>query len=231
MKEVKNNHMNKIEKIKISKILESVTVNEASDKKIIAVSIGAAVSLKKGEGSALMLDSVSGGAAKYVKVEDKDFELPIIHNELAGLVGNFDSSVHKLFAKYGFEWVNPAKKAAAKEDDVVELERGGGLLESVNEASGGDPVGTWVGDFLVTSTMSISKLVDAAADYYDFGDDQDLENKFRSKIKEMIMESDEVSDFFIDGRGTDPLDIMGEFTVNNSDGELAEFEDYRSRVE
>ncbi len=207
-----------ISKLRIIPILEAV--DDTSDEKIIAVSIGSAIEIRKADGSsALYLESSSSEASRYNKVEDKDLELPVLKNELAGLVGGFDASVHKLMQKYGYEWVNPADKEDAAPNNGASL-----ALESIKEANGNNPTGTWVGDYYVNDAINISAFVDAAADLYSF-DDQKIENKFRSKIKEMIKEL--VGEMFSpeDNSLESIKDCVTTLTANMSD-ELSEFQDY-----
>lgn len=170
----------KIEKLRLKNVFEAVAVNEATSDKTIVVSIGAGIAIKKDNaGSALFIEATAGAPARYNKVEDKDLELPILENELAGLVGSFDASVNKLFAKYGYEWASPGSKNASAQDGAVVESR---LI--TESAASGDVVN---GNLIVKSIM-VSKLIDAAAEH--FNGDSEMEQKFRNKVNMVLQESD-----------------------------------------
>lgn len=206
--------MEKIKRLKITPIFESA-IYEGNANMIKSVSVGANIEIKKGSASSsLFLESTPTGAAKYVKTEDKDLEIPVLQNELAGIVGDFDAKVHALMIQYGYEWVNPAEKTEPIEESAV--------VESA-----GNPIETWIGDFFVSNVISISKFVDAAAEQYDF-DDQALENKFRAKVKEII--KDVVGEMY-SPENDSPEAITDCITTLLADytDDLSEFEDYRTR--
>lgn len=211
--------MEKIKRLKLSPILAGKAIYENLEgTKIMAVSIGSDIEIRKADGaSALYIESSSAKSVRYNKIEEKDLELVTLQNELAGIVGQFDSSVHKLMAKYGYEWVNPEEATAAAPIST---------MESVNEAGTDNPTGTWIGDFFVSSVININKFVDAAANQYDFGDEQKLENSFRAKVKEMIKEL--VGGMYEPENDSDEAitDCVTSVLADMSD-ELTEFEDYR----
>jgi len=207
----------KIKKLKLKPIFEGKAVyeNEDNGAKVLAVSIGSNVEVRKADGaSALYIESTNVAPVRYNKVEEKDLELVTLQNELAGIVGGFDSSVHKLMAKYGYEWVDPNEGVAADPTPA---------MESVNEANSENPVGTWIGDFLVTDAVSINILVDVATNLYSFGDEQELENKFRSKIKELLKENFSEPMDSSSGMVDDAMENFVEEFAN----ELTEFADYK----
>lgn len=211
--------MEKIKKLKLSPIFEGKAIYEENGSKIQAISIGASIEIRKADGaSALFIDAIAGEPVRYNKIEEKDLEIETLQNEFAGIVGQFDGQVHKLMAKYGYEWISPEDAATTTEPIST--------MEAVNENEGGDPTGTWIGDFLVTSVLSISKLVDMSVDYYDFSgnpdaDEQKLENKFRQDIKKVFQDNLTLDDLDMDNLS----DSLSAF-VDNYQGELTEYADY-----
>lgn len=203
--------MIKIARLKLSPIFEATSMPEGE---VTMVSTGANLSIKKDNASSALILDVSSGSARYNKIENEDLELSVLQNELAGIVGDFDNSVHKLLAKYGYQWVGEQQQ-----QDVAPVE------ESINEDKdsgefGGSPTGTWIGDFFVTDSIIINKFVDSAAGFYEI-DDQKIENKLRRAVADLMKE--EFSD--ADGAASD-LSIAVSAFIDEHQNELAEFADY-----
>lgn len=117
----------KIAKLKLMSIFEATAVPEGE---VAMVSTGASLSIRKDTGtSALFLES-SAASARYNKIENEELELPVLQNELAGLVGDFDNAVHKLFTKYGYQWVGEKGEETA----AAPVEASEAVVHRVNEA-------------------------------------------------------------------------------------------------
>jgi len=203
----------KIAKLKLMPIFEGTAILEENGSKIQAISIGACIEIRKADGaSALFIDSVVTEPVRYKKIEEKDLEIETLQNELAGIVGQFDGQVHKLMAKYGYEWVNPDEASEPAPTST---------LESVNEGAG-DPVGDVVDGYLITGAISLSKLVDAAAE--GFAGEQEEENKFRSKVMTILQDNNnsEIVDYISEGND---LAVAMEKWLDDHMDELEEFRD------
>lgn len=209
------NLMKKIKKLKLMPIFEGKAIYEENGQQIQAISIGAGIEIRKADGaSALFIDAIAGNSVRYNKIEEKDLEIETLQNELAGIVGQFDGQVHKLMAKYGYEWVSP--------EDAITDPTPISTMESVNEASHENPVGTWIGDYFITEVLTLNQLVDSAAENFDFGDDQKMENRFRAKIAELLKEGFDLSA----GPASRYQDLVAAFMSDLGRGELDEFQDY-----